>query len=354
MFRERTLFKAGVGAYAAYRIPSLLTTDSGTILAFCEGRRHSVSDAGDIDILMTRSLDSGVTWEQPRVIVSGKGNTVSNPCPVQDRSTGRIFLHLNWNQGEGGEGLILEGKAPRRVLLTTSDDEGENWSAPEDLTHQLKGEDWTWYANGPGHGIQLSSGRLVIPCNHAVLQPQKGESGPYQSHVVYSDDHGKTWKLGGILDAYTNECQVVELADGSVHINMRSYHGKNCRAIANSHDGGLTWSAVELDPVLVDPVCQASILRYSLESDGGKSRILFANAASAMREKLTVRISYDECQTWNGGKCLYSGPSAYSDLAKASDGTILCFYERGEEGPYEELRLAQFSLDWLTDDTDRL
>lgn len=349
---ERILFRRGEGGYHTYRIPGMVVTGSGAILAFCEGRRDSAADAGRIDILMARSFDNGVTWDVAGPVVDGRDGTVGNPCPVWDRDTNVVWLFFNWNSASDDEAKILAGQGERGVLVTYSQDEGNTWADPVDLTELLKPAGWTWYAMGPGHGIQLANGRLVIPCNHAKLRAN-GTSSPYCCHTVYSDDHGATWKLGGDVAPFTNECQVVELADGTLYMNMRSYHDKNRRAIAISSDGGEHWTS-SLDMALVEPVCHGSTVRYTLARDHGKNRLLFANPASTKRENMTVRLSYDEGQTWPVAKCLYPGPAAYPELAVAPDLSILCLYERGHVSPYEEIALARFSLAWLTDGKDQV
>ena len=164
------------------------------------------------------------------------------------------------------------------------------------------------------------------------------------SHVIYSDDHGKSWHLGGVLAEKTDECAAVETADGRVYLNMRSYHGKNRRAVAWSADQGQTWTEPVLDEALIEPVCQASVLRLT---DAQRQRLLFSNPANKKRVRMTVRTSYDEGKTWTQGRVLHQGPSAYSDLAVAADGAILCLYERGRDGAYETITLARFSLAWL-------
>ena len=215
----------------------------------------------------------------------------------------------------------------------------------DELDEEAKRPDWTWYATGPGCGIQLEEGRLVVPCDHIAAD------GQWASHIIYSDDHGATWKLGGSAPPKTNECEVVELADGRLMLNMRNYNRQHrCRAVATSGDGGLTWSEVSYDETLVEPVCQASIRRLSLAKDGGKNRILFSNPGETdKRKELTIRLSRDEGKTWPVGKVLWPGPAAYSCLAVAPDGAILCLYERGVKGPYEKITLARFGLAWLTD-----
>lgn len=339
---QQSLFAAGTGGYHSYRIPALLATTSGRLLAFCEARRHSRADSGDIDIALRCSDDGGLTWDAMRIIADAGADVLGNPCPVQDRATGRIWLPLNWNLAAGDESLILRDEAPRDVRLMVSDDDGVNWSAPADITAQVKRPDWTWYATGPGHGIQLRTGRLLIPCDHAVTAADPTPA-HYGSHVIVSDDHGATWRVGGVLSGHVNECQAAELADGTLYLNMRSYHGKGCRAVAWSTDGGETWSPVTWDSALVEPVCQAGLLGLS---DG---RVLFANPASERRENLTVRMSRDGCHTWPAALTLHPGPAAYSDLAQAGDAAILCLYERGRGHPYEEIALARFGPEeWVS------
>jgi sialidase-1 len=349
--KQTEVFAGGQDGYYSYRIPSLLVTPKGTLLAFCEGRRKSRSDTGDIDLVMKKSTDHGTTWGPVRVIAEDGANTLGNPCPVLDRDSGTIWMPLTHNLGHESQKQIVErtAKGTRTVWLMKSTDDGETWSKPVEITKTTKDPNWTWYATGPGCGIQLRSGRMVIPCDHYVAG-----SGARRSHVIYSDDRGATWKLGGVLGEMTNECQVVELQDGSLLMNMRSYHKKNRRAIATSKDGGLTWSDVTLDDALVEPVCQASFLRFTTADRHQKNRLLFANPASTKREKMTVRVSYDEGKTWPVAKLLNAGPSGYSALAVLPDLTVGCLYERGEKQYSDRITLARCTLDWLSDGADRV
>lgn len=335
------VFVAGKDGYHTYRIPAVIVTPKGTVLAFCEGRKKGTSDTGDIDLLLKRSFDGGKTWQAQQLVWDDGPNTVGNPCPVIDRSTGTIWLPLTRNLGGDTEKKIEDGtsKGTRTIWVTKSTDDGATWAKPVEITATAKDPKWTWYATGPGCGIQLKSGRLVIPCDHRI-----GGSRAMRSHVLISDDHGATWKLGGVLGEKTNECQVIEREDGSLLLNMRSYHGKDRRAVATSKDGGLTWSEVKLDEALVEPVCQASLLRYP-----GKGRVLFANPASTKREKMTVRLSSDDGATWPVAKLLHAGPAAYSALAVLPDGAVGCLYERGRKSAYETITFARFPLEWLTD-----
>lgn len=339
MLQQDVLFVSGQDGYHTYRIPSLLVTLEGTVLAFCEARKNGAGDAGDIDVVVRRSRDHGKTWEPYRIIADDGTNTIGNPCPVQDRDTGTIWLLLCRNAEDGHEKDILAGRAAREVLVMKSDDDGVNWSEPRNITRDVKRPEWTWYATGPCHAVQLQSGRLLVPCNHAVLQPEAGRSGPYTAHVIYSDDHGESWHLGGIVGENTNECAVAELPDGTVYINMRSYHGRNRRVSAWSRDEGRTWSDIALDEALTEPVCQGSVL------EDGRGGILFSNPASTAREKLTVRSSRDGGRTWAVQQVLHEGPAAYSDLAVTKDGHVLCFYECGDERCYERITLARYPLE---------
>ncbi len=331
------IYISGQDGYHTYRIPSLLVTPKGTLLAFAEGRKSSRSDTGHIDLVLKRSTDQGHTWSALQVVASDPPNTIGNPCPVVDCDTGTIWLALTRNLGQDRERDIIAGrsKGTRTVLMTSSNDDGLTWAGPADITAATKLPDWTWYATGPGVGIQLRSGRLLIPCDHQVLKA------PYShSHVIYSNDHGKSWKLGGIVGPRVNECQVVERADGSVMLNMRAYRDRHCRAVSISKDGGQSWSALTDDPTLVEPICQASLVRFPGNAST-KPRLLFSNPASQRkRERMTLRISPDEGRTWPFAKLIYAGPSAYSCLAILPDATVGCLYERDDYAKITFVRVA--------------
>jgi sialidase-1 len=337
---QMPLWTGGTGGYKVYRIPSLIVTPRKSVVAFCEARKNSASDAGDIDVVMKRSTDGGKTWSGQSVIWNDADNTCGNPCPVIDAKTGDGVLLLTHNLGGDREKEIATGKAKgsRSVWLSRSADDGVTWSKPIDITAQAKRSEWTWYATGPGVGIQLKTGRLLIPCDHMT---DKGKT--LNSHVILSDDGGKTWRIGGVTGPECNECQAVELADGTVMLNMRSYRKNNRRLVSMSEDGGQTFSAPAEDLALIDPICQASIFKLN----GGD--LIFSNAASTKRENLTVRLSRDEGKTWPASKSLHAGPSAYSCLAVLPNGEIGCLYERGEKMPYETITFSKFPTKWLTD-----
>ena len=355
---RQDVFVAGQGGYHTYRIPSLIVTTNGTLLAFCEGRKHSRSDTGDIDLLLKRSADGGKTWSTPQVVWDDGPNTCGNPCPVVDEQTGAIWLLLTHNPGDTGEGQIKEHKpgGTRTVWVSRSEDDGKTWSAPTDITTSTKDASWGWYATGPGVGIQLRRGphrgRLMIPCDHSfpgTRQPAEGRAVEDGSHVIYSDDHGQTWKLGGTARPQVNESQVVELADGEggLLLNMRTTSKANRRAQSLSRDGGQTWTAPEYHAQLVEPRCQASLLRYDWPNGTEAGRILFSNPAGTGRTNLTVRVSRDDGKTWPLARTLYEGPSAYSCLAVLPDKSIGCLYECGRTNAYEKITFARFPLGWL-------
>ncbi|MGB9687326.1 sialidase family protein [Thermogutta sp.] len=339
---QEDIYISGEEGYHTYRIPSLLVAADGTLLAFCEGRKHGRGDSGDIDLLLKRWDPAGKVWTHQSIVWDDGPNTCGNPCPVLDRQTGTIWLWMTHNLGVDREPEIVAKKSrgTRTVWLTHSNDNGRTWSPPMDMTEKVKLKNWTWYATGPGCGIQTQSGRLVIPCDHV------DDAGNRGSHVLYSDDHGQTWHLGGSAGPQTNECEVVELAGGRLLLNMRNYNRKYpSRAIAESFDGGLTWSAVRYDMTLVEPICQASIRRIEGLSLDGQPVIAFSNPADPKeRKRLTVRVSADSCESWPWGLEVWPGPAAYSCLASLADGTLLVLYERGNTHPYERITLARIAV----------
>lgn len=357
---KQDLFVSGTSDYHTYRIPALLATRKGTVLAFCEGRKLGRSDSGDIDLLMRRSADGGQTWGAQQVIWDDGLNTCGNPCPVLDEKTGTIWLLLTHNRGDDNERDIKlhTARGTRTVWVCRSTDNGKTWSRPVEITRDTKDPAWGWYATGPGVGIQIRhgphQGRLVIPCDHSYDDPQgnlRGMPVEYGSHVIYSDNHGKSWKLGGVIRPKVNECQVVELADGqgTLLLDMRAYFGRSRRAQSISRDGGLTWLSPQDQPELIEPVCQASLIRYAWPARREPGRLLFSNPADEKRRRaMTVRLSQDDGKTWPVDRVLHEGPAAYSCLAKLRDGRAACLYERGVTNANERITFAAFSLDWLT------
>ncbi len=334
-----------------FRIPALLCLPGGVVLAFSEAR-PGWQDSGNIDLVMRRSTDSGRTWGGASVVVDSsllrgdRSATVGNPTAVYDAETGVVWLFLCSNHEADVEWQIHanEGLESRRVWVTSSSDQGKSWSQPKDLSSSLKHRSWTWYATGPGNGVQLSSGRLLIPANHAedVHEPNcpylvERRRSRMVAHCIYSDDHGKTWRLGGCAARHTNECCIAALSDGRAMLNARDWSGAFTRVVQLSSDGGATWGAARHDEILIEPEpqgCEGSILALpplgSNDAKGGKGGkggkgkgdgiLFFCNPACERREMLTVRRSDDCGTTWATDLVLEEGPSAYSSMALLGDG----------------------------------
>ena len=215
---HKVLYASSSEGYNTFRIPAIVTSKNGTLLAFAEGRKNSSSDTGDIDLVLKRSTDNGKSWSALSVIWDDGDNVCGNPAPVVDYTTGIIYLLSTWNLGGDHESQIINqsSKDSRRIFILQSTDNGQTWSSPLEITKSVKLANWTWYATGPCHGIQLTkgknSGRLLIPCDHIEAVSKK-----YFSHVIFSDDHGKTWQTGGTTPQdQVNECSVAELSNGNI------------------------------------------------------------------------------------------------------------------------------------------
>ncbi len=349
---EQALYVSGQGGYHTYRIPAIVRTNSGALLAFCEGRKNSGADSGDIDIVVRRSADHGETWS-PQALVQEEGGaaaiTIGNPAPVVDATTGHIHLLFCRNND--------------RVFHTVSTDDGRTWSARTEVTATVKLKDWGWFATGPVHGIQLQrgaqAGRLVIPCDHR-FGSDGVDAGTFGAHVVYSDDHGATWRLGAVAATTAtvapNENSCVELVapaagGGSrLHFNARDHQGPFARATTFSDDGGASYSPAEFTdaPQFTCPTVQGALVRFHATDRGDPAnRILFSCPNGASRSRLSVWSSSDETASWSAPKPVHEGPSAYSDMAVTGDGRVALIYEKGSSSPYETITLAHFNEAWL-------
>lgn len=381
LLEKLTLFTAGGGGYATYRIPGLLVTTRGSVLAWCEARKHSASDWGTIDIQMRRSTDGGKTFDAPRIISHIEGPKRKNPAALARKTAADDEFTYNnavMIADKNGAVHFLFCLEYMRCFHARSDDDGKTFTEPVEITATFDqfrpGYDWKVLATGPGHGIQLKNGRLIVT---VWLSEGTGRNAhkPSVNATIYSDDHGRTWKPGEIVIPNTpewisaSEAVAVELADGRVMFNSRSESGPNRRLVAYSKDGATGWTKPVFHDQLVEPICLASMIRLS--AGPGRNRLLFANpnnltradgkeepGSSRDRKNLSVRLSYDEGQTWPVSKALEPGPSGYSDLAVAKDGTILCLYENGTKDKSNlysaQLTLARFNLEWLTNGKDAL
>lgn len=339
------LFRSGEEGYKCFRIPAIVTTGEGTVLAFAEGRKNGCGDTGNIDLVVKRSEDGGITWSALSVVWDDGDNVCGNPAPVADRKTGNIILLSTWNLGSDHESQIIDGTSrdTRRIFALTSTDDGRSWSAAKEITRTVKRPDWTWYATGPVNGIQVGKGkykgRLVIPCDHIEAGTKK-----YFSHTIHSDDGGATWSLGGSTPAdQVNESTVAELPGGRLMLNMRNYTSVRIRQTSVSSDGGESWSALKGDTALIEPVCQASLLSYKPRFR--RPVLAFSNPASqASRTSMTVRISIDGGESWKLKQVIHDGPAAYSNLVALPNGNLACLYEAGIRSPYEGIVFQELFL----------
>ena len=369
------LFQAGSGGYPLYRIPGIIVTQNGVLLMYCEARRRLDGDWGTIDLFLRRSTDGGETWSAPQQMnclaeriprnpaVAGQpfahpqDQTFNNPVAIADRQPG--VMHF-----------LFCAEYMRGFYLRSLDD-GLTWGQPGEITSavdELRPQyNWRVMAIGPGHGIQHSSGRLLAPI---WLSTAEGEHGhrPSVAATIYSDDGGESWHAGEIFawdepgQVNPSEAVLVELADGRVMANLRTESAHQRRLVAVSPDGARHWSHPTPDPALFEPVCCAGLARLGAHSliftnpDSQHKPSPDPNRPELNRHTLTLRLSYDEGQTWPVSKVIDPGLAGYSDLAVDSQGRIYCAYERGgmSGNPYlcTQLCVARFNLTWLTDGKD--
>ena len=331
--RHQRLFHSGRDGYPRFRIPSLVTTSKGTLLAICEGRADGGGLQGNVDLVQRRSPDSGRTWSPLKVIADEGSDTLGNPCAVVDRETGFVWLAFTRSPGEFSEEQITRGESSTstRVFVTHSRDDGLTWSRSQDITQTTKRSGWTWYGTGPGTGIQLQDGRLVIPSYHT-----EGRHGTVtRSHCVFSDDHGQTWQPGESAGIGNGECQILERSDGTLYLSARtSGNGPHQRSIVISSDRGRTWAKKSFDPSLYDPHCEASLLSIP-NRDSRTARWLYCHPAGPRRRNLTIRISRDEGRTWPDSILVRRGDSQYSSMTRLPDGSVGVLYDTWRDDNYQ-------------------
>ena len=361
LLETSAVFPANSNGIVRHRIPGVVVTPKGTVLAYCEARRNNSSDWGEIEIHLRRSTDGGKTWGpgkqiahagarlegNPRKAAGGeREQTVNNPVAIVDRTTGAIEFVYCVNYA--------------RAFAMRSTDDGVTWSAPVDITATFEPfrdkYDWKVIATGPGHGLQLKSGRLVVPI--WLAYGKTGDHKPSAAATIFSDDHGRTWKAGDIAlpneGAFgdPNETMITTLSDGRVMLVARSVSKSNRKLITMSADGATGWSTPKFHEQLWEPVCMASIIAHPSKA----GTLIFSNphtlgrdssgkeipAGRGKRENLVIKLSRDDGTTWPVSRTLDAGPSAYSDLAVLSDGTVVCLYEKGSD-----IVAARFNLEWI-------
>lgn len=359
---QSEVFPPELNGIARYRIPGVVVTPKGTVLAYAEARKNGSSDWGEIEIHLRRSTNGGKNWEassqiahhgvrlegNPRKAEGGeKEQTVNNPVAIVDRETGAIeFLYcINY----------------ARCYSMRSNDDGVTWSAPVDITASFEPfrakYDWKVIATGPGHGIQIKSGRLVVPI--WLAYGNAGDHAPSAAGTIYSDDHGKTWQAGDLClpnegdFGNPNETMITELSNGRVMLVSRSVSKANRKIVTISPNGATDWTTPVFHDQLWEPVCMASIIAHpakpgtliysnphtlKLDKDGKE-----VPAGRGKRENLCIKLSHDDGKTWPINKVLDPGKAAYSDLAVLPDGTVLCLYEADTN-----IVCARINLEWIT------
>ncbi|MEJ5995631.1 sialidase family protein [Pedobacter sp. Du54] len=327
-----TVFEPKGSAYASMRIPALVVSKKGTLLAFCEGRISSASDWAEMDMLLKRSFDGGKTWDAEQIIAPRRGaEPTSNATPIVDKNG---TIHLLYQRGYA------------QAFYIKSEDDGKTWTEPVDVTYvfnEFKSVyNWKVLAPGPGHAIQLENGRLVVP----IWLADSDKLLPHKSHrpsciaTIYSDDYGRTWKRGDIVATNNpdfknpSETVAVQLTDGRVMLNIRNETAKHRRAVSYSTDGATNWSKPNFDEALYEPICMASLVKLPIEGKEGKTPLLFVNPDTQdnpkiPRKNLTGKISLDDGQNWTISKTLDSGFVGYSDLAIGKN-VVYCLYESNE------------------------
>ncbi len=380
LFRSHMLFEAGTHGYFTYRIASLVATNKGTLLAFCSARKGRGGDWEPIDIVMRRSLDGGITWELQKLLVHNDSLLSDNATPIVDYITGDVHLLYQMDYA--------------RCYYIKSSDEGATWTDPVDITGTIdsfkKVYPWVVQAPGPGHGIQLINGRLVVPFWLSDGGEKYKASKKYRAHrpsivvSVFSDDHGKTWQAGDVavpdneVTVIPSETSCIQLADGRMLFNSRNESLNYRRLFTYSNDGATNWSTPKFADAFFEPICFGSMCRYSIKPFQSENRILFCNpdsrhdpwvertpstprsAKGRHRTNLTIRMSNDEGKTWPVSKLIDPGIAGYSDIAVAPDGHIHVFYEggsiKGTRSQYKNTHMSvvTFDLEWLTDGKQKL
>ena len=349
------LFNGGnESIYHSFRIPSIIKTNNGTLIAFAEGRRWSPSDYGDINLIYKRSTDNGVTWSALGEVVGSGNGTWGNPTAVYDWNkgpNGRVWLFMNWNDEFKTQISDFTSWGDRKVFSSYSDDHGISWSTPVDMTATLTPLDYKWDAVGPGIGIQTVTdhpGRLIIPA---------------YGRNIYSDNNGTTWQYQP-LPGGKHESTIVELLNGTLLRNDRPNDAewatakKRIKSIGSIEGGFGTWTP---DLTLNDPKCEGSIIRYNTPYP---ARIIFLNPNDiGKRCNMTARISYDDGNTWPRSRAIYDwntcdyapitiAKGGYSSMIKTADYAVGALIEINEDvhnnsTSNKSIEFHKFNLAWI-------
>jgi sialidase-1 len=334
------VFQSPAWGYDTFRIPALHRTNRNTLLAFAEARQSQADAAGN-HIVISQSVDSGKTWFVLQAIAKPESGSFNNPTIVE-LPNNTLILHYQHYPANTHEYDVAPGHTGPKTVQSyqiTSTNDGRTWSAPMNLTAQIKNPEAHTLASGPGNGIILTRGkhknRIVIPYNQRI-------GNRWFVNMAFSDDQGKTWKSGDPVPAdpklQPNEVQVVELAGGHILLNARNQASAKNRLTATSRDGGRTFTPAVLDSNLPDPTCQGSIFRFAWPSLSKPGIIAFSNpASSTSRTQGTLRLSLDEGKTWPQSLLIEPDSFAYSSITTIDDKTIGILYEHVVNNRYQVL-----------------
>ena len=370
--QESMVFQSKEGGYDFFRIPAIVQTSTDHLIAFAEGRVNGSGDFGNVDIVYKISKNGGKTWEALHTLIDNKILQAGNAAPVMDwmdPAYPKGVLYLFYNTGNNHEYEVRKGNGLREVWFVKSFDHGNSWTSPVNITTQVHRplqpqtnpayqfkEDWRSYANTPGHGLQIQTGkykgRIYIPANHSSGDPQNAFH-DYKAHAYYTDDHGKTFHLSSTIEIpSSNESTAAELSNGNLLVNSRNQSGNpKRRIIALSSNGGETWDTTYISSTLLDPVCQASLLNIHFKN---RHHLLFSNAFAVQhRDSLSIHHSNDDGKTWSNKKMIeiaapgFNGDwAAYSDLVLINKRRIGILYERNN---YKEIVFMSFDLREIID-----
>lgn len=350
------VFQAGESGYHTFRIPAIIRNPSGSLLAFCEGRKANSSDFGDIDIVMKRSEDGGNTWGPLQIVVDRADLQAGNPAPVVDQLDGRFpkgRVLLFYNTGNQPENTVRKGIGMREVWYIASSDGGIHWDEPVNITAQVhhpaalapNGPDWRSYANTPGHALQIMQGpfrgRIIVAANHSAGAPLPRFK-DYQAHAFFTNDHGQSFALSqSVSFAGSNESMAAELGNGGILLNSRNQSGDvRARIISRSNNGGISWDTTYFERSLIDPVNQGAI--FNLGFAKGKAILLSSHTQDSLRRNnLMLHISRNDGLDWEQVTSIDATEAAtpkdytaYSDLVQIANRNIGILYERNQ---YKEI-----------------
>lgn len=338
--QKTTLWTANEDNILAHFVYGLTVTDKGTILAFAEARITESKDDGAHHIVLKRSTDKGNSFSPSAILVkSVDGQSWTNPTIVQDIKTKELFLFYALNHHN----------ASTQVFYISSKDDGLSWSNATEITSIFENnkQGWTFHLPGPGHGIQWKNKRLIVPVWHRRSISFAAAERTYGVNCIYSDDHGKTWKVGEDAPVgQFNESQIVTKSNGDILLIGRTHAGEDgsYQAKVISKDKGTTWSSpIVYDKGLRGSACDIGLVRYA-----SKPNIILVSQPADLKKRrdLTIRLSKDDGNTWVEDRLLQEGSATYSDLAVLPDKSIICLYGHGgNKHMPDTVSLARFRLD---------